>query len=284
MLRAAGAPTVESELVSDIRLMTGTFWHRYVGSVLVERGVPFIQEVKLDRWLPKGWSGTADWLFWNQDVGAFALGDLKTTKGEAIRFIRQEGMKLEHIWQLSAYWHALAEAGIPLIKGVSVLYLPMNNTTDKQERIEPIVVEADPLSRDEVYSVMEDRWERTREYLLSTEAERDRWESETGSHRDDYPGWGPYVTAALAPEQDRVQKVWWNKAKGVFDVKLVPHWSAAFCPYPAELCACNEQKNEKIGEWSIDLEYAPRKGYESIEALAKPDARDVAKRKKELDA
>jgi hypothetical protein len=66
-----------------------------------------MQEVKLDRrWLPDGWSGTADWIFWNADLGGFVLGDLKTIKGDGITWIEKDGAKREHLWQLSAYWHA----------------------------------------------------------------------------------------------------------------------------------------------------------------------------------
>jgi hypothetical protein len=282
MLRAAGAPTLESEIVSDVRLMTGTFWHRYVGSVLVEQGIPFMQEVKLSPWLPEGWSGTADWLFWDAEREAFVLGDLKTTKGEAVKWLRTEGIKLEHIWQLSAYYYACLEMGLPMLRGVSVFYLPMNNTQDKQEQIEPILLECDPLPRDEVWAEMESRWAATKKYLASLNI------LEPG-----VAAW--YDSEYLAPEQDRVQKIWWNKSKGVFDVKLVRHWSADFCPYPNELCACSEASQEKIGEWKF-LEgdglpdwpdawvYQERKGYEGIEPLVEPTEKEKKKREKELNA
>ena len=58
--------------------MTGTLWHGWAHEALVRTGMPFMQEVKLDRWLPEGWSGTADWVFWNADLGGFVLGDMKT--------------------------------------------------------------------------------------------------------------------------------------------------------------------------------------------------------------
>jgi hypothetical protein len=270
MLRAAGAPTVESELISDIRLMTGTFWHRYVGSVLVERGVPFMQEVRLDKWLPEGWAGTADWLFWNEDYGAFALGDLKTTKGEAMKFIGKDGVKPEHLWQLSAYWHALHDAGIPLITGIAVLYLPMNNTQDKQEQIEPILHECDPLSREVVHEEMERRWAATKAYLASLD-----------------PHEPVFVNEHLAPEQERVQKLWWNKTRQTFDVKLVRHWSADFCPYPNELCACSEAPQEKIGEYRFlpdsHVEYVPRNGREHLTVSVAPTQKEIVKRWKEVN-
>ena len=122
--------------------------------------------------------------------------------------------------------------------------------------------------------------------------------------------WNPpvsqFINEYLAPEQDRVQKIWWNKTKQVFDVKLVRHWSADFCPYPNELCACSEASQEKIGEYVFDVEergphgptpeqahnsypgirikYVPRKGYENIEPNVEPEQKDVKKRWKELNA
>jgi hypothetical protein len=51
--------------------------------------------VKLDRWMPEGWSGTADWVFWNADLGGFVLGDLETIKGDGITWIEKDGAKSE---------------------------------------------------------------------------------------------------------------------------------------------------------------------------------------------
>ena len=77
-LRLAGAPTIESEIVSDIRLMTGTMWHRFIGQMLVEAGVHFEQEIDVTPGLPEGWAGTADALFWSTEHRGFVLGDFKT--------------------------------------------------------------------------------------------------------------------------------------------------------------------------------------------------------------
>src|SRR6266487_3994845 len=141
MLRAAGAPTIESEIVSDTRLMTGTLWHDFFEGVF--RGQPVMTEVQLDRWLPRGWSGRADWIVWNDEYKGFVLGDLKTTKGEGMMFIERDGIKPEHQWQASAYWYALKAMGIPLVKGYAIYYLPMNATKDGYGL--PILMEGTPL-------------------------------------------------------------------------------------------------------------------------------------------
>lgn len=89
----------------------------------------------------------------------------------------------------------------------------------------------------------------------------------------------------LAPVQERVQKMYWDSKRGIWDVKLVPHWSTAYCPYPNELCDCSTQTTNKIGHWYIDsdhedypLRYQPRKGYEEVEPLLQPSRKEYNKR------
>jgi hypothetical protein len=261
---------VESELVSDIRLMTGTMWHRYIEDLLKANGVRVETEISVEPGLPEGWSGTADWLFWHPGYEAWALGDLKTTKGEGIRWIKRDGAKLEHLWQLSAYFWALVEMGFPMVRGFAVLYLPMNDTPDKADVIEPTLEECEPLPREAVWGQMKARWQMTQEYL----AELPESPADFGIEYAPYEGW---LNDKLAPEQDRVQTLHKNKQRGSFEVKLVPHWSAQYCPFPDDLCACNEQGTTKIGEWVPDInaegwaEYTPRKGYEDIEPLVRPE-------------
>src|SRR5678810_502787 len=112
-------------------MFTGTMWHKHIGDSFVAQGIPAIQEISVTPWLPKGWSGIADWLVWNPNTEKFVLGDLKTTKGEGIKFIKEYGIKLEHHWQVSAYWHALNEAGYPLENKFVIYYLPMNDTPNR---------------------------------------------------------------------------------------------------------------------------------------------------------
>lgn len=288
MLRAAGAPTIDSDLVEDIVLQTGTFWHTYFGEILVAEGIPFMQEVQLAKYLPTGWSGRADWLFWSDEYKAFVLGDLKTTKGESLRFIRSEGAKTEHIWQLSAYFHALVEMGLPIVEAFAVLYIPKNRTSDKSERIEPILQECEILKREVVWEEMERRWALTSEYLRSLQFTTHR--TLNFSTRELEPWFESYVTDQLAPVQEREQKMWWDAKAGIWNVKLVPHWSAAYCPYPTQLCDCSEQGTTKIGHYELlydeddgnfyASEYIPRRGYNEIESTVRPSDKEVQKRGK----
>lgn len=283
-LRIAGAPTIESEIVSDIRLMTGTMWHSWVGESLVRAGVMFAQEVKLAPWLPEGWSGTADWVFYDDTYRAWVLGDLKTIKGEGMKWVLKEGAKEEHLWQMSAYWHALYDRGLPMVKGFGVLYWPMNDTTERDELIEPRVMECEPLPRDLVYGVMADRWEATKVYLRAVRNEEQRWSHETGEHPDNYPTDDLYLNDRLAPEMSRVQKLYLDGKKNQWDVKLVPHWSAAYCPYPVELCGCSEQGTTKIGHYTLDGKYVPRKGFEDELPMLEPSEMDYRRQRKKAEA
>ena len=217
-------------------MMTGTMWHSFFEATFRRAKLPVMTEVKLDRWLPEGWSGTADWLMWSDEYKAFVLGDLKTIKGEGMSYVERDGIKDEHLWQLSAYWYACEAMGIPLIKAFQVMYLPQNVPTG--ENVTPLIAEGRPIDRAVVMHQMTDRWSKTKAYL------------EAGGFTDyHYEAPESYLNDLLAPEQERVQMLRWNGKQGVYDVKLAPHWSAAYCPYPNELCACSEQGTNKIGQF-----------------------------------
>lgn len=271
MLREAGAPQRHEDEVSSIILETGTMWHTRVGAMLVKQGVPFMQEVRMNKWLPAGWGGTADWVFWHDEYQGFVLGDLKTTAGEALSHIAQEGMKIEHHHQLSAYWWAMADAGFPLVKGFGVLYLPKNRA--KNYDTVPTLVEAEPLDRDYLYALMRERREATDKYLADVKETSNRFINATRS--DPFAPWDApekFMQDSLAPPMERVQKIAWMKDH--YDVKLVPHWTSQFCPYSDDLCDCSKQGETKIGEYWCEppggthlvysARYEARKGYENI--------------------
>lgn len=234
-----------------------------------------MREVKLGDWLPTGWTGTADFLFFDPSNEAWVLADLKTTKGESYRYLRDGGAKEQHIWQVSAYWHALVEMGLPMLDRFAVIYLPKNNTTDKHEKVDVLVTDVKPLDEDLVYGVMEERWEATEKYL-------DACFDMPGTTNT--PKW---INEHLAPVQERLQKMWWSAKIGGWEVKLAPHWSAAYCDFEDDLCDCSEAGTTKIGTWYwVDddeasepgLLYTPRKGYESIEPELEPNENEVKKR------
>lgn len=268
MLRAAGAPARVRPIAQDIRLLHGTLWHDWFHSVLELNGIRHENEVNLTEWMPVGWTGTADWVFWHPTYEAWVLGDLKTAKGESFYWLDKGGAKDEHIWQLSAYWHALVASGRPMVKGFGVMYWPMNDVSG--EAPEPTVIECNPIPEDVILPVMQHRWIATQQYIASM--------GDFAPDDDER-----FLNGDLASEQDRVQKQFWNKIQGVWDVKLVPHWSAAYCDFP-DYCECSTRGTTKIGQWEFGAEhgdplfYSPRKGYEDIEPTVEPTRYEINKR------
>lgn len=258
-LDVVGAPRVESEIVSNVRMWTGTMWHSFIMKTLVKAGIPFMQEVNLTPWMPKGWGGTADLLVWvpnggKDGRGGFVLRDIKTTKGEAIKFRMQDGPSEEHIWQVSSYYHAAVRMGLPMIRECGIYYLPMNDTREKNDDVQPLELTFEPLSWSKIREQMEYRNRRAEEYVASF----DRYVGGRGV-AERLEG---YLRPELAPEQERVLKSYYSRRDQKWELKLVPHWSAAFCPFPDELCACSDQGVTKVGEWSSDGQYIPRSGYD----------------------
>lgn len=263
-LDVAGAPRRTNPLLSEITLMTGTMWHEWMHDTLRRLGVPYLAEVNLTPWLPEGWAGTADALVWNPDFKAFVLVDFKTTKGEGMKWLRRDGAKKEHIAQASAYWHAAKKMGLPLAKVISILYWPKNDTTSKTELIEPMLIDFPPLPAKALHAEMKKRWGKVSDYVSSLGGEPGQ---EVPQSSRPLPDW---VTDALEPVQPREQRAYFDRTTGTYELKLVPHWSAAYCPYPTELCDCSEQGTTKIGYWDIDGEYIPRTGFEHIEPTVQP--------------
>jgi hypothetical protein len=259
-LDVAGAPKRTNPLLSEITLMTGTMWHDWMHNTLRRLGVPYMAEVNMTPWLPPGWAGTADAFVWNPEAKAFLLIDFKTMKGEGLRFVIKDGAKDEHKAQASAYWWAAKEMGLRLLNQIAVLYWPKNDTRG-DELIEPVMVDFKPIPKETLHATMADRWGKVSDYVISLGAE-------PGTEVSARP-LADWITEALAPEQERVQRLKYDKATGTADVILYPHWSAAYCPFPVELCACSTQGQTKIGMWQGG-EYYPRTGYENIEPEVGP--------------
>lgn len=246
-LDVAGAPkTAARSLVGDVRLWTGTMWHTQLDEWFKAERVPVIANMDLAPWMPKGWGGTCDYLIFNPEYSAFALIDLKTIKGDGMRWILRDGPKQEHVYQASLYWHAAKKSGLPLIKQIGIFYLPMSETRDSEYPVLPTLVEFEPLPEDKIIPLAEARWAKTEAYLASLPEDRSTW-----------------VTPALAPVQERDLVAKFNKTQGVYEAKLVPNWSTAYCEYGNDLCNCRTQGTTKIGHW-VNGVYIPREGYERI--------------------
>lgn len=263
-LDVAGAPKIQSELLSDITLKTGSMWHEWIHATLRRLGVPYMAEVNMTPWLPTGWAGTLDALFWNPELKGFVLTDFKTTKGESIRWLKRDGAKEDHRLQTSAYWHAAKKMGVPLVKAVAVFYLPKNDTRGKDDVVEPVLFDFDPLPARSLHAEMKKRWGRISDYKKSIPS------STAGAL------WVPdpeaWITDELEPVQERVQKLQFDRNTETWELLLKPHWSTDYCPFPVELCDCSTQGQTKLGFYDVDGTYYPRRGFEDVEPLVRPDA------------
>lgn len=245
-LRLAGAPEKPRALVDDIRMQTGTYWHERMNKAIMRVGWPYMQEVRLTDYLPEGWGGRADGLIFDPEARAWVLGDYKTARSESLNYLGRDGAKEAHVWQGSAYFYALLKMGLDMFDEFFILYWPIQNEGTKAVT-EPIIVSCSPLPQEQVQNLMEERWELTKEYLESLAILH-------YPHEDNNAVW--WLSHKLAPEMERELKVSWNKTRDCFDVKLVPNWATAYCPYDDALCACSKQGTTKIGEWRRDTPHA----------------------------
>jgi hypothetical protein len=258
-LSVAGAPKIGEDLVRQMALWIGTELHERIHDMLRRIGVPYMAEVNLNPWLPRGWGGTADAVIWHPEVKAFVLTDFKTTKGESIRYILRDGAKAEHQAQTSAYWHALKKMGIPLAKVIGVYYLPKNEVRSKTEAVYPVLADFEPLPAKDLHATMRGRTNAVDKYRASLP------EKEPGDFRIE-----DWLTDDLAPVQSREQRVYYDRATGMYELKLVPHWTAGFCPFPDDLCDCSTQGTTKLGVFDTDGTYHPRVGFEDVEPTTFP--------------
>ncbi len=253
-LELAGAPQLPTDTASEINLAVGTAIHAIMENAT--RGLLVMNEVKLDRWLPEGWGGTADVIAWDFERRCFVLGDLKTQKSGSLHYIHSGGAKKAHIWQVSAYYHALVAAGLPMLAACLVLYIPKSQLSASEgSPVYPSAQEVVPLPIEKVHAKMAEQKKAVDAYLASLDR------TLTGPAA---AGNGWYLTAALAPESPRVVALTLNKAlkRPVIDVKLVPGWETQYCSFPDELCGCRHQTATKVGSWDRaedgQLVYTPR--------------------------
>lgn len=258
-LDVAGAPKLPRPLTDSIVLNTGDLWHDWMYTTIDRTGWPYMREVRLSPWLPEGWRGRADLIVWHPEYQAFVLSDIKTTKGDSMFWVNKAGPKEAHIWQVSAYWHALVKMGLPMLEAAFVYYFPKDGSS-RGEVVVPSVQEVDLIPVRVMKPEMEYRWERTSAYIADLA-------QLGGSPEED--GYNYYLSDELEPVQERQQKLVKNRKMGVVDLKLVPSWDAIFCDFPDELCDCNTQTTTKIGHFK-DGEYIPRKGYEDVEPVIHP--------------
>ncbi|HEY5984914.1 MAG TPA: hypothetical protein VIV12_00825, partial [Streptosporangiaceae bacterium] len=140
--------------------LIGTLLHDWLRDSVRKRGTTFITELNLAPFMPKGWGGTADWLFWHEERQGWFLIDVKSIMGFAMKYVLGEGPKTEHVAQVSAYWHAAKKMGLRLLPEVGVFYLP-------KERYEPAFMTFKPTPAAALHADMRFRTRAVAKYRRS---------------------------------------------------------------------------------------------------------------------
>jgi hypothetical protein len=276
-LALAGAPVLPRSLTSDVRMLVGTELHEWLAVAFRYEEVPFMSEINLTPWMPPGWGGTCDMLIFNPESKRFRLLDIKTTRGDAIKWLKGEA-KPEHVHQVSSYYHAVDQSGIAKLDPVAtVLYWPI---TDTEAKPLPQAIDFKPLPKKELGTLMKSRRDAAVAYVASLPKEALDMAGTVVGENDWTPeaevtDYSIFHTPKLAPIHPREQVLHRNNAAGTYDLKTKPHWSAGFCDYPGILCGCRNQAGvTKIGHYLPEgqgWKYVPRKGFEDQTPEKEPD-------------
>ncbi len=246
-LEFAGHKMAQPELLDQITMLTGTLHHQYMEEALKKHSDKRFElvatEIDLTPHLPSGWTGTADWLFYDNQEDHCVLGDYKTIKPEGIQYLNGQP-KLEHVLQLSAYYYALEAAGYTMAPNFFVFYLPKGRLWS--HKIEPAQLASPP--EEHIFDMMNQIRNKTLNYTNGI--------------------------GALHPMPSPVYKRTWNKVQNVFDVKQHPDWTEAYtCPFSEDICPRTPIK--KVGHWTLDRKWESKTG---ISSLLRPTDMDFRKR------
>lgn len=250
-LEFAGNPMGQPELLDKVNMQTGTLWHKQVEEWLKKDKTKWWElvasEVDLTNYLPKGWTGTADWVFYDKEADHCILGDLKTIKPESVQWLT--GIKDEHLSQLSCYNAGLTKAGYTMAPEVFVFYLPKNKVWT--HKVTPQLLHSPPMGILAIEQAMNNTYMRVQDYVTTS--------------------------YGLASMPDPVYKYTWNKTMGVFDVKQHPDWREAYCcPFDENLCPRTPVK--KIGHWTLQRKWVTKYDEHKHRRHPKPTEAEFRKR------
>ena len=164
------------------------------------------------------WVGTAD-AYTETDDGEYWLLDYKTISGASYSFL--DGVKPEHLFQVSAYYHF--GVAVPKLR-TGIVYLPTSADYSRRWH-EPLFYEVEPLSRKLIVQRMHDV-----EAAINT-----------------------YKDSGVLPAVLMGEYKWKNnKKERKWDLTYYPHYSSQYCPWAGEEndpCGCSKLKSKYIGCW-----------------------------------
>ena len=223
----------DEDLMSLVRMNTGTLWHAWLDKMFTERGdANVLTEVKLDKYMHPEWSGTLDMLYRGHDDPEWTIWDYKVVNPMSLPWVQKSGGKVDHKWQVSHYYYSAKELlaeeyGEPLSPELRVVYIPA--FTDNKV-MAPFVSVFLPIEKELFDAELEARTNRAVAY-------RDR-------HTDTMD-----VFNGLLVKPDLYE---YKERKG--KVLRVPHWRSKFCPYVGitrggrDVCGCHKLKQKTLGK------------------------------------
>lgn len=254
-------PQSEDDYGSLMTMKIGTLTHDWLEGILYDDSdlnllgpewEVVATEWDLTPYLPDKWTGTADYVFVHKPTDTVVVGDLKTIKPEAVAYLGNRP-KPEHVTQVSCYHAAVQKwidkdieemPGTTLHPDIFVCYAPKSKDS-RQQTILPTIktatAETNVIARMHTISFAVDKY--------VAEVER------TGELDNQF----------LAPMPEMVLKISWNKVQAVWDVVAREGWETEYIgsQYPEYLVP--RRPSCKVGHYSPDGWYVPRKG------IAQPD-------------
>lgn len=234
-LEMSGEHMEPPEFLDQINMLTGTLHHSWIQEHLKrskDRWWELVAtEIDLTPYLPEGWTGTADWVFYDKEADHCILGDYKTIKPEAVQYLT--GVKSDHLLQLSCYNLGLTMAGYNMAPELFVFYLPKNKVWTHS--VAPQQLSAKPIE------YIRERMTTIRDEVLA------------------------YTTGQVALSRMPLPelKTSWNTKTGVFDVREVPNWMEAYtCPFNESLCP--RTKSRKLGHFDLNRKWTSRLNHKPI--------------------
>lgn len=230
-LGAVNAPSKAEDLMSLVRMNTGTLWHEWLDRMFNDSKYLVETEVKLDSNMHHRWSGTCDMLIRDNDTNEWHLYDYKVVNPMSLPWVQRSGGKIDHKWQVSAYYYAARD----YIKGkfdevlspdLAVVYLPA--FTDNKVSA-PFIAQFLPIDQ------------------ATFTTERDARTALVDAYAAEYATNLKLINEVLV-EADLYE---YKERKG--KVVRLPHWRSRFCPYVNEteggvpICGCDRLSQKTLG-------------------------------------
>lgn len=259
--------TDEEDVGSLTTMKIGTLTHDWLEGAFQAEGVlgPDWELIEVEKditeYLPVGWTGRIDYIFRHIPTKTYSIGDLKTIKAESAAWLGDRP-KPEHTTQVSCYHAGFKRfmPGIPVFDDVFVLYLPKSKDS-RQQTIPPVIKTAP--------------------------AEPSAWANMVGIKRqvDQYVAefelTGDPLNRFLAPMPLPEPRVSWNKAQNSWDVVMRPSWTEEYIGIQfGDLCP--RTPSQKLGHWSLDGAWIPRKGIQQpdYESIPRPSREEIDRRRR----